>query len=399
MDKTRTITPPQFLDIFEAKIIFIIVITSLVIAAVVFTFMSFRNHQSLEDFLRVRTEIIMPYIETVISGETFSRINDPGDMETPLYQEARYELDRIHDLANLKQLYTIKRNNRGTLVYVIDGQDPPGPDFYYPGRPLEEDLWEEAESALEGRPVFKDDIRNSRSGPVYTVLWPFTDNGLIAGGIIMEYDAVSLPYGDRVALVFSVLAVFCIILLLSIFASIAFKGISRPFYKKMAYTDVLTGLNNRTAFELDRKRLQGNLKNYTPLTMLMFDLNNLKEVNDTLGHTKGDLYLVTAARLIQKHFGSLGECYRIGGDEFCIVSTKNDPEDLRRIMEEDFAQETDRNRGIIKSNGIDYFAIAYGMAVYDQNIHRDLYEVFVLADERMYAKKRQMKMKTKTKGE
>jgi GGDEF domain-containing protein len=76
-----------------------------------------------------------------------------------------------------------------------------------------------------------------------------------------------------------------------------------------------------------------------------------------------------------------------------VISTGQDPELLRRVMEKDFSVDVDRNRGIIRSNGIDYFAIAYGMAVYDKDIHRDLYEVFVLADERMYAKKRSMKTK------
>jgi diguanylate cyclase (GGDEF)-like protein len=393
LDKEKNLKKLKFLDIFEAKIIFIIVITSMIIASVVFFFMAGRSRQTIVDLLRIQSEIILSYTETFIEKETFFTINTAEDMADPVYQKTRYELDRIRAVTSLKYLYTVKRNSEGIPVYVIDGQDDKIPEFSYPGKPLGDRLRERAESALEGRKVLGDTIQDAGYGPVYITMWPVFEKDEVIGCIVLEYNADTLYHRDHSAYFFSALAVFFLMFLFSIFSSAIFKGISRPFHKKMAYTDVLTGLNNRTAFELDKKRIQGNLKNHVPLAMIMFDLNNLKEVNDTLGHSKGDLYLVTAAQLIQKHFGPLGQTYRIGGDEFCVISTGHDPEVLRRIMEQDFAEDADRNRGIIRSNGIDYFAVAYGMAVYDKNIHRDLYEVFILADERMYAKKRQMKTK------
>jgi diguanylate cyclase (GGDEF)-like protein len=393
LDKEKSVKKLKFLNIFEAKIIFIIIITSMIITLVVFFFMENRSRQTLVDLLRVRSGIIFSYIETFIEKETFFTINTPEDMADPIYQKNRYELDQIRAVTSLKYLYTVKRNAEGVLVYIIDGQDDKNPEFSYPGQPLDEELRKKAALALDGKEVLGDGIQDTGYGLVYITLWPVFDNGEVIGCIILEYDADILYRLDHSAIFFSALVVFFLVLLFSVFSSVVFKGISRPFHKKMAYTDVLTGLNNRTAFELDKKRIQGNLKNHIPLAMIMFDLNNLKEVNDTLGHSKGDLYLVTAAQLIQRHFGSLGQSYRIGGDEFCVISTGHDPEVLRRIMEQDFAEDADRNRGIIKSNGIDYFAVAYGMAVYDKSIHRDLYEVFILADERMYAKKRQMKTK------
>jgi diguanylate cyclase (GGDEF)-like protein len=347
------------------------------------------------ELLKIRSEIILSHTETFIDKETFSLINTAEDMETPLYRETQYDLDRIRKMTNLKYLYTIKRNDQGTLIYVIDGQDSKTPGFCYPGQPLEKKLQKQAELALEGQRIFGDAIQNTGYGPVYITLWPFFDEDRVIGGVVLEYDAISLYYLDHSSIFLTILVVFFLIVLFSVLFSVFFKGIARPFHKKMTYTDILTGLNNRTAFELDRKKIQDNLKSHLPLVMLMFDLNNLKEVNDTLGHSKGDLYLTSAAQLIERFFGDLGECYRIGGDEFCVISAGHDPDLLRHVMEQDFAEETERNRGLIKSNGIEYFAIAYGMAVYDKNIHRDLYEVFVLADERMYAKKRQMKLKSK----
>ena len=49
------------------------------------------------------------------------------------------------------------------------------------------------------------------------------------------------------------------------------------------------------------------------------DLNQLKNINDTFGHHTGDELIIAAARCIEKAFGSMGTCYRIGGDEFCAV--------------------------------------------------------------------------------
>ncbi|MDR3166586.1 MAG: GGDEF domain-containing protein [Treponema sp.] len=393
--KKNIIKKLSFSDIFEVKIIFIIIITSVIVSGTTFTIISARSRQALVELLKIRTEIILSYTEAFIDKETFSLINTAEDVEMPLYQETRQTLNQIRKMTSLKYLYTIKRNDQGTLIYVIDGQDSEAPGFCYPGQPLEKRLQKSTELALEGQRIFGDTIQDTSYGPVYITLWPFFDQDRVIGGIVLEYDAASLYYLDHSSIFLFILVFFLLILLFSILFSVFFKGLARPFHKKMTYTDILTGLNNRTAFELDRKKIQDNLKNHLPLVMLMFDLNNLKEVNDTLGHSKGDLYLVTAGQLIQKFFGDLGECYRIGGDEFCVISTGHDPEILRHVMEQDFAEETERNRGIIKSNGIEYFAIAYGMAVYDKNIHRDLYEVFVLADERMYAKKRQMKMKSK----
>jgi diguanylate cyclase (GGDEF)-like protein len=316
-------------------------------------------------------------------------------MASPLYKKNQYELEQIRKVANLKYFYTIKRNDQGALVYVIDGRGNDAPGFCLPGQPLKEELSAQAELALGGKKVFGHTIQDAGYGPVYIALQPVFDKERPIGGIVLEYDASLLYYLDHSTVFFSGLMGLLLLFLFSLLSAIVFRSISRPFHKKVAYTDLLTGLNNRTAFELDKKRIQGNLKNYTPLAMLMFDLNNLKEVNDTLGHSKGDFYLVSAAQLIQKHFGLQGECYRIGGDEFCVISAKQDPEALRRILERDFAEEAEQKREIIKYNGIGYFAIASGMAVYDKSIHRDLYEVFILADERMYAKKRQMKMKVK----
>ena len=49
------------------------------------------------------------------------------------------------------------------------------------------------------------------------------------------------------------------------------------------------------------------------------DINNFKQINDALGHANGDKVLKIISKLILKSYSKYGYCYRIGGDEFCVV--------------------------------------------------------------------------------
>ena len=83
----------------------------------------------------------------------------------------------------------------------------------------------------------------------------------------------------------------------------------------MAYIDTMTGLGNRTAFLEENK---SNAIFPGMISYIMMDANNLKTINDTLGHNKGDELIITIAKCMRKAVGHNGQCYRIGGDEFEI---------------------------------------------------------------------------------
>ena len=91
-------------------------------------------------------------------------------------------------------------------------------------------------------------------------------------------------------------------------------------YAKMAYTDMMTGLKNRAAFIDDSNR-----DAHTPgaVSYIMIDANNLKKVNDSLGHKRGDELLTTGN----------GRCYRIGGDEFVIRLNNATEQDTKECMQ------------------------------------------------------------------
>lgn len=80
--------------------------------------------------------------------------------------------------------------------------------------------------------------------------------------------------------------------------------------------DLLTGLYNRNAMEQDVNKL---VQKQVELGLVFADLNGMKRLNDTEGHAAGDLLLKRAARLLELLFGQ-GMVYRIGGDEFLVLS-------------------------------------------------------------------------------
>ncbi|MDR3171566.1 MAG: GGDEF domain-containing protein [Treponema sp.] len=386
MNKHDKVKKVKLREKFETQIIIIILLTAVITACSVFGLMSNQNKRNLMQLLTTRAEIVLAYIEPFTTAESFSRFNTPQDVDDPLYQTIQGQFDHIRQVARLKYLYTIKQNEAGEFVYHIHGQQRDAPDFCYPGQAVEKQLSSKVETAFTGKQVLAEWIEGN------LVFSPFYDaQGAIIGVVGIEYDVNTIHFLDKSGFIYSIMAVLSIIVLLSAVFSVVFKGIVRPFHKKLAYTDGLTGLNNRTAFELDKKRLEKNLKNYLPLSMLMFDLNTLKEVNDTLGHIKGDLYITTAAEWINTFFTPLGTCYRIGGDEFCVIITGVAPEKVKTLLEQDFAEMVDQNRWLIRDEQKGYFAIAYGMAVFDPGCHKNLHELFMLADERMYATKRRMK--------
>lgn len=81
----------------------------------------------------------------------------------------------------------------------------------------------------------------------------------------------------------------------------------------LGYTDTLTGIPNRRAFEEHRKNISAFQ------TFILFDVDNLKQLNDTFGHLFGDKILQSCACILSKATEKVGKAYRLGGDEFAVV--------------------------------------------------------------------------------
>lgn len=102
----------------------------------------------------------------------------------------------------------------------------------------------------------------------------------------------------------------------------------------LASTDPLTGaLNKRSFNQIAEKRMIFSEVNRHPYTMVYFDLDNFKSINDRLGHSVGDLALRTVAETIQSQIRNTDFLARLGGDEFAILLTDIDQTHAKPIVE------------------------------------------------------------------
>ena len=164
-------------------------------------------------------------------------------------------------------------------------------------------------------------------------------------------------------------------------------------YRKLAFTDELTGLSNRTAFREDlEKRMapdkQTGEEKILPTVVYMFDLNDLKKCNDTYGHDYGDQNIKMAADALKKIFAQEGKCYRIGGDEFCAWAPYTSLDEINEklhMLEQDI-QELNKNDFVVT------VSISVGYAIYQEGIDGGgLYSTMKRADAMMYERKQEYK--------
>lgn len=147
-----------------------------------------------------------------------------------------------------------------------------------------------------------------------------------------------------------------------------------------AYNDELTGLYNRRAYENDLNVFRNSVLS-TDFVYISFDVNGLKNVNDTLGHEAGDELIRGAADCLNKCFGSYGKIYRTGGDEFqaIINVSKNVLDDLKVIFE----NTVDSWAGRLVAE----LRISAGYVVFADDVSLSISDITKLADQRMYKDK------------
>lgn len=90
---------------------------------------------------------------------------------------------------------------------------------------------------------------------------------------------------------------------------------------KTAYSDALTEAGSKAAYNMAVSELEKKgIGNAEPFAVLVYDINDLKYINDTYGHKAGDLYIKGCCGILTEVYGTDG-VYRIGGDEFAVILT------------------------------------------------------------------------------
>lgn len=159
------------------------------------------------------------------------------------------------------------------------------------------------------------------------------------------------------------------------------------YYQKLAFQDILTGANNRTAYLKKIEDTYNTPEKLKNLRLVIFDLNNLKYINDNFGHIIGDEALKEAFLCIKETFGRYGTCYRIGGDEFtCIIP---------KISEKNFTNACNQFLSLVKksnSETIYPFNVAFGDSIFDETKDAKFNDLSARVDHLMYINKHEIKI-------
>lgn len=159
--------------------------------------------------------------------------------------------------------------------------------------------------------------------------------------------------------------------------------------EKMAYCDTLTGLYNRVKCEKYMNEMQR--KGDKEYAILSFDLNNLKMINDTMGHIRGDNYICEFSNLLKKYFEGSELIGRMGGDEFIVISRTTERMKLIKIIV-DFINDSKK----IENPNIGLqLSFAYGYVISTKERILNVWKAYEEADNRMYECKRRQKEDSK----
>jgi PAS domain S-box/diguanylate cyclase (GGDEF) domain len=155
------------------------------------------------------------------------------------------------------------------------------------------------------------------------------------------------------------------------------------FEKRLHYLtfhDALTGLYNRNYFEEEFNRLNSEVD--IPIALILCDLDNLKIVNDSLGHDNGDQMIIHVGKLLASLVDCDGFAARIGGDEFVIILKNMTFFDLKQLIVMLTNEISEYNKCLV-----DYSINMSIGSAYNEHSLNNMKRLFKMADTQMYLNK------------
>jgi len=200
------------------------------------------------------------------------------------------------------------------------------------------------------------------------------------GGFLVIRGETSLAKSDVVnVIVINVIATLLIILIMLM--AIRMVLTSERRMNELSFTDSLTGLGNRIAYD---NRINLFKSRYSvPGALAILDINGLKSVNGQFGNDAGDELICGASKMISDFFGKMGACFRIGGDEFVVIFEEA-PVSIKELRK-DFYDMVSLWHGKHEET----LSISMGVSFASDMLEPDVSTMIKLADDEMYKEKMQ----------
>lgn len=160
-----------------------------------------------------------------------------------------------------------------------------------------------------------------------------------------------------------------------------YVGIKEEHIESLAFKDALTGLYNLRHFqERLAEEVASAARYHEPLSMIMFDIDHFKRVNDTHGHPIGDVVLVEISATVNNIIRAHEVLARVGGEEFAIILPRCDTESAAEIAER--VRQAVEALTVFTDKGKIQVTISCGVCTFDE--HETISSFYQRADEAMY---------------
>ena len=338
--------------------------------AINFFMKKFKSKEKIEledKFIKKNGEIFYAKVNGIVIGEN-KFLGFVEDIDRRVKTENRLKKQKAYfeQLFNESTEGIVLLNNKGTVLKVNDfflnifgynREEVKGEnidELITPEDKRDEGVYY-TEQVMDGKDIIEESIRKTKSGEHINV-------SIHAFPIKLEEGQIGI-YG--------------------IYNDITARKTEEEKRKFLSFHDQLTELYNRRYFENEMERLNNSRK--TPISIIVGDLDGLKDVNDNFGHRAGDKYIKDTADIIRNVTRNEDIVARIGGDEYAVLLPETDEEDVKRVIERISSKIEFRNKR--KNNSI---SISIGYAVKNSD-NEDLEKIFRRADAMMYRNKRKNK--------
>lgn len=271
-------------------------------------------------------------------GHAAINLDTSGD--DPAYLEMiNTMVDWIKINPQIQSIYTFRKTPQGEVVFIL------GPETDYDRNGLIEgekearvpvgtvytEVVPEIEAAFDGRYSFQESPTNDEWGSSISAFIPIygEDSSIPEAVLGIDFDGITWSEVLQIARINAMGLVLAFLVLIDVFYLMFChywfdleieKQRELERERHIAYTDILTGLPNRAGLNewMDRE-MERVRRGESAGIVLFIDLDDLKAVNDTFGHTYGDAIIIEAGKRISEAAGSDAIVGRIGGDEFLAI--------------------------------------------------------------------------------